>query len=70
MSHPASKAPRLSANLYVPVLVTLLSYIIDVYMYFMLNRTAYLNNRLSAAPQLGAGEGYHALQCRTNRDEL
>ena len=35
--------------------------------YFMLNGTVYLNN--SAVPLLGVGEGDHALQCRTSRDE-
>ena len=35
--------------------------------YFMLNGTVYLNN--SAVPILGVGEGDHALQCRTSRDE-
>ena len=33
----------------------------------MLNGTVYLNN--SAVPLLGIGEGDHALQCRTSRDE-
>ena len=36
-------------------------------LYFMLNGTVYLNN--SDIPLLGVGEGDHALQCRTSRDE-
>ena len=42
-------------------------YFTGVYFMFMLNGTVYLNN--SAVPLLGVGEGDHALQCRTSREE-